>query len=300
MSDNFIEFSNIHQIKDNNKNEYLRQDRINQNINNNYFQAQLNKLKNNFNKLQNSITDIIEKKEFNFKDFLENNLNIQCLNQKNKNNSINLSYSSLKNENNFDNDENMNESETNNIIMTNNEKDSNSYFNSDKNINNYIITSLKDNSLSHTDNINSINSDNNLSINNKSSSSLNNLFIVKTENKKNKKLLSHKRSNINKSINKKENLSNQILRLYNQIIDIVYKFVNYFKIVDNKNIRTIIIEGKKISDIYLYKDKIKKIYSYENNLLVKKEKEIIEQLNIILKTVENKMITLGLNIKNDN
>jgi hypothetical protein len=300
MSDNFIEFSNIHQIKDNNKNEYLRQDRINQNINNNYFQAQLNKLKNNFNKLQNSITDIIEKKEFNFKDFLENNLNIQCLNQKNKNNTINLSYSSLKNENNFDNDENMNESETNNIIMTNNEKDSNSYFNSDKNINNYIITSLKDNSLSHTDNINSINSDNNLSINNKSSSSLNNLFIVKTENKKNKKLLSHKRSNINKNINKKENLSNQILRLYNQIIDIVYKFVNYFKIVDNKNIRTIIIEGKKISDIYLYKDKIKKIYSYENNLLVTKEKEIIEQLNIILKTVENKMITLGLNIKNDN
>ena len=300
MSDNFIEFSNIHQIKDNNKNEYPRQDRINQNINNNYFQAQLNKLKNNFNKLQNSITDIIEKKEFNFKDFLENNLNIQCLNQKNKNNTINLSYSSLKNENNFDNDENMNESETNNIIMTNNEKDSNSYFNSDKNINNYIITSLKDNSLSHTDNINSINSDNNLSINNKSSSSLNNLFIVKTENKKNKKLLSHKRSNINKSINKKENLSNQILRLYNQIIDIVYKFVNYFKIVDNKNIRTIIIEGKKISDIYLYKDKIKKIYSYENNLLVTKEKEIIEQLNIILKTVENKMITLGLNIKNDN
>jgi hypothetical protein len=291
---------NIQCLNQNNKNEYLRQDRINQNINNNYFQAQLNKLKNNFNKLQNSITDIIEKKEFNFKDFLENNLNIQCLNQKNKNNTINLSYSSLKNENNFDNDENMNESETNNIIMTNNEKDSNSYFNSDKNINNYIITSLKDNSLSHTDNINSINSDNNLSINNKSSSSLNNLFIVKTENKKNKKLLSHKRSNINKSTNKKENLSNQILRLYNQIIDIVYKFVNYFKIVDNKNIRTIIIEGKKISDIYLYKDKIKKIYSHENNLLVTKEKEIIEQLNIILKTVENKMITLGLNIKNDN
>ena len=71
MSDNNnIEFSNILLLKEN-----INEEANKKKSNNELFKMELNRLKTNFNKL--SINEIINKKEFNFKDLLMSKLNIQ-------------------------------------------------------------------------------------------------------------------------------------------------------------------------------------------------------------------------------
>ena len=67
---NNIEFSNILLLKEN-----INEEGNKKKSNNELFKMELNKLKTNFNKL--SINEIINKKEFNFKDLLMSKLNIQ-------------------------------------------------------------------------------------------------------------------------------------------------------------------------------------------------------------------------------
>ena len=310
MSRDSIEFSHITLINDNIKNE------VEENFNNKEkFQVELDRFKNKFNKLRSSTEDIIKKKNFNFKDFLRNDLNIQLsysnneLNTKNnisennsQNNHTNLINPSLKKINISNKVEIVNDREKDNIIFINNEKENNSYISFDKYINNLTISSIQDNSLLSNDNI-SNNNEQNLSLNkNNSNSSLNNnLFVVKIKNNRNnkKQLLGNKHNNKDKSknkiINQKENLVSQIAILFNKIKNTADKFRNYFQIEEKNDNRTIFIENKKIFDIYLFKGKINRIYSYEKKIYSNKEKDIIEQLNIIQDNFEKKLISLGLN-----
>ena len=325
MSD--LEFSNINLLTENNldfpQNEIL----INNNI---LFQAQLNILKSKFNKLQDSILDIIDKKSFNFKNFLSNKMNIKMLQSPNniqnnpKENNIinynsnfnqNLSYSPIKRDkDDLDDIEILNETETNNVIIENSEKDFSNLINSDENINNYIIPPFHP--VSTNEDIKSFSRENESSMscnnNSKSFSSINNLFVVKTEknNINTKKIIGKKRSNNvtksksqnkNKNLAKKEELYKNILDLYSQKVNNMDKCGNIIKIIENdkKDVQTIIVEDKKIWDIWISRGKIKQIYSYENNIFYTKNKDIIEQLNIIQKYFEDKCINLGLNINND-
>ena len=103
---NNIEFSNILLLKEN-----INEEGNKKKSNNELFKMELSRLKTNFNKL--SINEIINKKEFNFKDLLMSKLNIQFPNlvldikdpEKKNNNDENdkicLSNSSLSNSNNL-------------------------------------------------------------------------------------------------------------------------------------------------------------------------------------------------------
>jgi len=103
---NNIEFSNILLLKEN-----INEEGNKKKSNNELFKMELNRLKTNFNKL--SINEIINKKEFNFKDLLMSKLNIQFPNlvldikdpEKKNNNDENdkicLSNSPLSNSNNL-------------------------------------------------------------------------------------------------------------------------------------------------------------------------------------------------------
>ena len=315
MSKNFIEFSKITLINDNIKKE------VDEKFNSKEkFQAELDRLKNRFNKLRLSTEDIIKKKNLNFKEFLKNDLNIQLsnsntelTNKKNKlinntkNNENQLLNTSLKRTNISEKIETVNgkEKEKDNVIVINNEKDNNSYVSLDKNIYNLTISSIKDNYFSSNDNNISNNNENNLILNkNNSNISFNtNLFVVKIKNNKNitKQYLGNKHNgkdksnNNNKPTNKKENLVSQISTLFNKIKNIADKYRNYFHIEEKNDNRTIFIENKKKFDIYLFKGKINRIYSYENKIYSNKEKDIIKQLNIIQDNFEKKIISLGLN-----
>ena len=320
-----LDFSNFHLPNENSIN-FLQNEILSNNSL--LFQVELNILKSKFNKLQNSIIDIINKKSFNFKNFLTNKMNIKLHQNTNNNpkennlikfnhsnnNNENLSYSSLKRntteKEDLDDIEIINEPDTNNIIIENNEKEYSNYINSDKNINNYIIPSFH--SISQNENINSICNENELTEganDNKSFSSTNNIFIVQTENNltNNRKMIGKKRNNGNKNKNqpknlgKKEELLKHILDLYNQRVKKTDNFGNSFKIIQNekKDVQTIIIEDKKIWDISINKNKIKQIYSYQNATFYTKNKDIVEQLNIIQKYFEDKCINFELNINND-
>ena len=194
MSENNIEFSNI--ISINNNDNKIKTEK-------NEFKFVFDKLKNNLDKLQLSIKDIIDKKQFNFKNFLISNMNIQLpvpnkeLN-KEKNSKINLSNSSinyedlknkssynfnnknsyndffLKEENDFNiisqnnkifnKNEIINDNDKDNIITTNKEKEYYS-INSDKNINSYVISSFQEHSNTQSENLNSFSNDNNNDLN---------------------------------------------------------------------------------------------------------------------------------------
>ena len=287
MTENAIEFSKIQLINDNYKN--------------NNFQVQFERLKFKLNKVQLMAKDVIDKKQFNFKEVFRKSMNLQLFNSSKELNNKEDDFinNSEKNKNTLTISNNK-ENEIFNDLETNNEKEINSYIISNKNLNNYLMPSIQENSLSINENINSNNSEKYLSNNNSISSFNNNLFIVETkENKKSKKrLLGNKQSNKERNKNnKKIDLENQINELYNRIKEKADKFKFLFQIKDkNKDIKTIIMEDKTILDIYFFKDKIKKIYTYEQNLISKKNKDIIAQLNTIENIFEKKLLILGLNI----
>ena len=312
MSNHSIEFSKITLISDNAKSE------VEENINNKEkFQSELEKLKNKFNKLRLSTQDIINKKNFNFKEFLRNDLNIQLSSSSknesktNKNKLLNNSqnnqknvFNAIKKINISDQAELAKDRKREKIIAINYEKDDNSCIILDKNINNNLtISSIGDNYFSSNDNYNI---ENNISLkkNNSNSSFNNNLFVVKIKSNKNikKKLLGNKhntreKTNNRNKVNKKENLVSQIGILFNKIKNTADKYKNYFQMEEKNDNRTIFIENKKIFDIYLFKGKINKIYSYEKNIYSNKEKDIIKQLNIIQDNFEKKLISASLNNK---
>ncbi len=291
MSENNIEFSKIHLIKDNNEN--TTDNSLNSN---DKFQTELNKLKQKFNKLQLSTKNIINQKQFHFNDFVYNNTNIKQQKFISKSSNKTISSNTFKIEKfNINNN-----ADSNNIVLTNIEKDINSYNNIDSNLNNTI--SLIQYSFSQNENTNSINKENNNNNNNnKSFPSYNNLFVVKTsESNKTKSNLLGNKTNKKERKNKKENLINEIIIEYNNLKNIVDNYRNYFKIIDkNKDIKTIVMDDKNIFDIYLNKGVIKKVYSYQNNIFSKKPKDIIEQLKNIHNTFETKLISLGLINNND-
>ena len=281
---NTIEFSKILLIKENKNHEK-------EISKNNNFEIEFNKSKTILNNYKSSSLDIIDKKIFNFKDFLINNLNIQIQSniedkiyiKNNKENKINTNEKIFSNNIRFklfqdfhsgspividDDIQKSNSNEKNSISINNNidNKEKESFSNMMPfNINNNIFFE------ENMNNTNTNNNGNSSTINNNDksySSNNNNLFIVKTPKKskigKNTKIsqnsenfLKNKR-NSNKSNNtnsdKKEKIKKVKIKkedLFNQIMSLY----NQLKNNSNNNI-------KNINQLIIIQNKIKNVDKY--------------------------------------
>ena len=241
------------------------------------FDRYMIQMKEKLNSLKQKSKEIINNKNFSFKNFLANNLNIQLLAKKEKNI---LNKSNIPSINSSFNNKSFNSNESS--INANGNVNGNGSGSGNEN-NLYIKKNSSKNHFKVFD------------TNNNSSSS--NIFFNQNSGEINSLKLIGKKRKFDKN-NKNEKKEQEIKVLYKEILDICNEISNFNNDIirkedqnssintDNDNIETTLkINNKSLATFYLNGEIINKVYVFKTQKFYVKENEIISQLKQIKRSI---------------